>query len=193
MRRSLLSESLVCDGQTHELSMPDAPYPESIPFAPIVTQPFFACTRPKQGLDAESNGECGAAARYECDEHVFEPVLYGSGQTPGIISPNNPVTISLKGDTDFYLTHAEWTAVDVGSAGARLRGVYGSGSDLSPVTINYAWAWNGRNSEGEFGPCSSCKAGQGIKVGARSSRVLSVGCAGGADAEPGCTSCCMHA
>lgn len=164
MRRSLLAQSLTCDGKVHELSMPDTPYPDTIPFAPIVNQPFFACHRPKQGLDAESNGECGAAPRYECENHVYEPVLYGSGQTPGIISPNNPVTISLKEDSDFFLTYLEWTAVDVGTAGARLRGVYGPDSDLSPVTVNYAWTWNGRNALGEFGPCSSCKQGQGIKM-----------------------------
>jgi hypothetical protein len=164
MRRSLLTQSMTCDGKVHELSMPDAPYPDTIPFAPIVNQPFFACHRPKQGLDAESNGECGAAPRYECENHVFEPVLYGSGQTPGIISPNNPVTITLKEDSDFYLTYLEWTAVDVGTAGARLRGVYGGSSDLSPVTVNYAWTWNGRNAMGEFGPCSSCKQNQGIKM-----------------------------
>jgi hypothetical protein len=164
MRRSLLAQSLTCDGKVHELSMPDTPYPDTIPFAPIVNQPFFACHRPKQGLDAESNGECGAAPRYECENHIFEPVLYGSGQTPGIISPNNPVTMSLKADSDFYLTYLEWTAVDVGTAGARLRGVYGASSDLSPVTANYAWTWNGRNALGEFGLCSSCKHGQGIKM-----------------------------
>lgn len=164
MRRSLLAQSLTCDGKVHELSMPDTPYPETIPFAPIVNQPFFACIRPKQGLDAESNGECGAAPRYECENHVFEPVLYGSGQTPGIISPNNPVTINLKDDSDFYLTYLEWTAVDVGTAGARLRGVYGANSDLSPVTVNYAWTWNGRNALGEFGPCSSCAQDKGIKM-----------------------------
>lgn len=166
MRRSLLAQpsTLVCDGQVHELSMPDTPYPDSIPFAPIVNQPAFACMRPKQGLDAESNGECGAAPRYECGNHVFEPVMYGSGQTPGIISPNNPVTVALKADSDVFLTYLEWTAVDVGTAGARLRGVYGASSDLSPVTVNYAWTWNGRNALGEFGPCSSCQPGQGIKL-----------------------------
>lgn len=158
------AQELVCDGKLHNITMPSAPYPAGVPWAPITNQPDFTCTRARRS----SGLQCGGARRFSCGAHVFEPVTFGSGSTPGIISPSNPVIFSLVDGSAKAFSFLQWTAVDVGTAGARLEGVYAPDSGLDNVVTTHEWVPNGAISlpDGKklFGPCTNCELDAGIKV-----------------------------
>lgn len=162
------AQQLVCDGELHQLAMPAGFEVSGFPYAPIINQPDFGCTRRDTSGGIEDNGACGGQAEITCDlgGTVYAPVTHGSGSGYKVAPPSNPIVYFLQPGSAKALTYVQWTVVDVGVAGARLRGVYADSASRSPVSNDYSWTPNGpRNSTDgtvDYGPCSSCVVGEGI-------------------------------
>jgi hypothetical protein len=157
-------QNIVCDGVERQIDMPAPPYPTSATgYAPITNQPDFTCSR----ADSNAGLECGARSNYTCESIVFAPITSSSGFLPTIIPPTNPIIYSLIPSSKYYFTHIEWTAVDIGTGGARLAGVYSNTSPLASVVQPYAWVPNGAiqvDNTTLYGVCTNCVLNAGIKV-----------------------------
>jgi hypothetical protein len=154
---------LVCDGQVRSLAVAQAPFPTSPPWAPMRPADHLTCTRPLPG----TTRQCGSMAADTCEDVRFGPVLQSSGSAPGIIPPDNPLRIAVKPDVPAYLTYVQFRAGNVGTAGARVRGLYAQSSPLQPVSNDYAWAQNGPvQLPGDlevFDSCGDCRVGFGVR------------------------------
>jgi hypothetical protein len=164
---SAVGQGLVCDGTLRSLPMPAGfPLGDNEPYAPIDNQPGFGCVRGKPNLSIINNGACGGQPSFNCDLiNTYAPIAFGSGGAPGIIAPDNQVIYSLQPSSTSYMTFIEWTAVDIGTGGAKLAGVYANTSSLPPVITDYEWTPNGPinvNGTENFGACTSCIVGQGV-------------------------------
>ncbi|WIA14752.1 hypothetical protein OEZ85_003238 [Tetradesmus obliquus] len=102
-----------------------------------------------------------------CEALRFGPVLQSSGSIPGIIPPNNPLRFAVKPESPAYLTYVQFRAGGVGTAGARLRGLYAQGSPLQAVSDDYAWAKNGPvqlpGGIVVYDSCGDCRVGFGVQ------------------------------
>lgn len=158
-----LAQNLICDGQVRTINMAQAPFPESPPWTPWVGPAEFTCTRPLAG----TSQSCGSKALDRCGDIQFDPILQGSGPTPGIIPPSNPLLFSLRPESNAYLTFLQFRAGDIGTGGAQIVGNYGAGSNLAPVTTSFSWATNGptQSPDGNvvFDVCTNCTIGFGVK------------------------------
>jgi hypothetical protein len=154
---------LICDGQVRTLAVAQAPFPTSSPWTPMRTADAFTCSRPLQG----TTRQCGSMAADTCEGLRFGPVLQSSGSTPGIIPPNNPLRFAVKAESAAYLTYVQFRAGGIGTAGARLRGLYGQSSPLQFDSSDYAWAKNGPvQLPGGFvvyDSCGDCRVGFGVQ------------------------------
>jgi len=122
---------------------------------PSTNQPDFTCARgdPSAGL------VCGARSNYTCEDIVFAPITSSSGNTPTIISPNNPIIYSLIASSRLLLHLPRMDCCGYRTGGARLAGVYSSASPLATVVQTYAWVPNGPipgpNNTTLWGPCTN--------------------------------------
>uniref|UniRef100_A0A383W215 Uncharacterized protein n=1 Tax=Tetradesmus obliquus TaxID=3088 RepID=A0A383W215_TETOB len=177
------SSALVCDGTVRPLAMPAGRYPTGSPWnPPFNNQPGFTCQRSyanpacadptsAAGRRAINSGDCcGSAASTTCDSFSFAPITSASGGARGIVNPEDPITYQVTA-ADSFLTYVEFTAIDVGTAGARLAGGYEN--DVIPaVAAVHSWTPNGAvqaiASNGSiittYGACSNCQEDKGIKT-----------------------------
>eukprot|EP00883_Tetradesmus_obliquus_P015312 jgi/Sobl393_1/8434/SZX78173.1 len=177
---SCADAQLICDGNRHVLDTPIAPFPtESTFFHPITTPSGLSCNRKDQPLDATDvalaeNQFCGGRASFTCSEAgstfgPIGPVTHGTGGVSGspeaVIPPSNPIIYSLTDSpAQAFLTFVRFTVVDVGTAGAKLGGVYGSDPSKAPdVVTAHNWTVNGDQGEPlRCGACSDCREGFGV-------------------------------
>ncbi|KAF6260900.1 hypothetical protein COO60DRAFT_841025 [Scenedesmus sp. NREL 46B-D3] len=172
------SAQLICDGNRRTLNTPIAPFPTAATyFYPIATPAGITCQRRDQPLDAtdvalQENQFCGGRESFTCSEGgatfgPIGPITHGTGGVLGspeaVIPPSNPIIYSLT-DAQAYLTFVSFTVVDVGTAGAKLGGVYGSDPNKAPdVVAAYNWTVNGDQGEPlRCGACSDCRQGFGV-------------------------------
>jgi hypothetical protein len=84
---------------------------------------------------------CGNEHNTTCGAYYFSPVTSGSGGSRSIVSPGNPIVYQLTA-AEAFLTYVEFTAIDVGTAGAKLAGGYDD--DVIPMVENvHSWTTNG--------------------------------------------------
>ncbi|KAF6257661.1 hypothetical protein COO60DRAFT_1207072 [Scenedesmus sp. NREL 46B-D3] len=173
--------ALTCDGTLRTLDMPNGPYPTGEPWnPPFNNQAGFTCARSAIVQDCNASSTsftnavaagkcCGAEGNVTCGKYFFNSVTTSSGDKRGIISPVAPIIFRLTAGNAF-LTFVEWTAIDVGTAGAKLVGGY-TNDVITPKTIVHTWTPNGPFQDNlgpngspitTFGPCSSCEVDKGI-------------------------------
>lgn len=103
---------------------------------------FCAAPNSVPGNDSITSGLCcGSAASTTCGEFSFSPVTSASGGSRGIVNPRNPITYQITAANTF-LTYVEFTAIDVGTAGARLAGGYDL-DVIQAVEAIHSWTQNG--------------------------------------------------
>jgi hypothetical protein len=171
---------LICDGARRVLNTPIAPFPsEATLFYPIATPSGITCQRRDQPLDATDvaiaeNQFCGGRESFICSEGgatfgPIGPISHGTGGISGspeaVIPPSNPIIYSLTDSpAEAFLTFVRFTVVDVGTAGAKLGGVYGSDPTKEPdVVAAHNWTVNGDQGEPlRCGACSDCREGFGV-------------------------------
>jgi hypothetical protein len=175
---------LVCDGVVRRLSLPTAPYPtQNSYYYPIAVPSGVSCTRLLQSASStpQENGFCGGRESVVCEQGdaVFGPIgpiTHGTGglgpfpyNTPGlpetVVPPSDPIIYSLTGAVPgARLSFASFTVIDVGTAGAKLVGVYGTDMRAGRnVTAEHAWLPNGdQGGSTRCGACSDCRVGFGV-------------------------------
>jgi hypothetical protein len=177
---SWVNAQLICDGTRRTLDTPLAPFPsEANFFWPIATPTDITCLRRDQPLEATDvalaeNQFCGSRQSFTCSEGgatfgPIGPITHGTGGVSGspeaVIPPSNPIIYKLTDSpAQAYLTFVRFTVVDVGTAGAKLGGVYGSDATKAPdVVAAHNWTVNGDQGEPlRCGACSDCREGFGV-------------------------------
>jgi hypothetical protein len=100
------------------------------------------CTNNKTAAAAISSGLCcGSAANTTCGAYYFGPITSSGGGTRGVVNPGNPIVYQITA-ADAFLTYIEFTAIDVGTAGAKLAGGYDD-DVIAPVVAVHNWTTNG--------------------------------------------------
>jgi hypothetical protein len=172
---------LICDGTRRTLDTPIAPFPSAANFFyPITTPNDITCVRKDQpavptDVALAENQFCGGRQSFTCSEGgstfgPIGPITHGtgggaSGTPEAVIPPSNPIIYKLTDSpAQAYLTFVRFTVVDVGTAGAKLGGVYGSDASKEPDVITaHNWTVNGDQGEPlRCGACSDCREGFGV-------------------------------
>jgi hypothetical protein len=103
---------------------------------------FQTCTNPRTSTGAINSGLCcGSAASTTCGALSFAPITSSGGGSRGVVNPDNPIVYQITA-ADAFLTFVEFTAIDVGTAGAKLAGGYDDDA-INPVVAVHNWTRNG--------------------------------------------------
>jgi hypothetical protein len=165
------TDDLVCDGKLNRLSLPRGPFPTLYPFnEPFVTPKTISCSRGSKG------STCAAQGSVQCGAFVFDVVTFGGEGRLGL-PPSNPLVFNVAAGSK-YLTYVKWTVADVGTAGAKLVGKYGTWANSTqvqratasahdPDVAKHAWETNKANfgfstAARVCGSCGNCEKGTGI-------------------------------